>query len=273
MRQLFREEAKRLYASRLQTFLTQAAEEAGWDIFRTGFELLKGGLKNSSYVFIEHMFTKMTHNSLLKDVFDCSIKRWTQSSVDMNAFTKNALVFSRFVRQVAKFMRENLKEQSEVIDRKRKSLHAPFPIPGVEPSSSKSQETKSIPDMQRTSTTNRITRCMNQKNKKTASSDAKELPLWKVVWWASHLLLRRQIKTLSKWNRRQVIRRQWNLSCQCCRQWRIIMLLRSNIKHITFPIALRAMRILNLFISQNWCRKLSRKLRRTHSTPRIPSPL
>lgn len=60
-----------------------------------------------------------------------------QSSVFMNVFRRRALTSTRFVRPVAKFIRENLREQTEAVDRARDSLDFPFIFTQDESSSSK----------------------------------------------------------------------------------------------------------------------------------------
>lgn len=72
---MVREKAERLYPHRLQAFITKATEDALLKILQTGFESLKGGLMNNSYVFIEHVVTKMAHNGALDELFDRSIER------------------------------------------------------------------------------------------------------------------------------------------------------------------------------------------------------
>lgn len=113
---LAREEAERLYASPIQASIMQAIEEALHDIFQTGIKLLKGGLKNSPNVFVKHMLTVMAYNGSQEDLFNCSIKSWTQSSSFMYAFAKRVFTSFRGFRPIAKFNFENLKESSEVMD-------------------------------------------------------------------------------------------------------------------------------------------------------------
>lgn len=100
--------------------------EALSDIFRTGFESLNGRLKNNSYVFTKFVLAEMAHNGVPDDLYDQSIKRWTQLSVFMNVFRGRAPTSFRFVRLVAKFIRENAKKQSKPIDQPRDPLDSPF---------------------------------------------------------------------------------------------------------------------------------------------------
>lgn len=74
MREMAREEAERLYSERMQVSISKAAEDALSGNFQTGFELLKGGLKNKSYIFMEHGLTEMTHNEALDNLFDRTIE-------------------------------------------------------------------------------------------------------------------------------------------------------------------------------------------------------
>lgn len=110
-----KEEAERLYASRMQASITQAAEEALLGIFQTSFEPLKGSLMNNFYVFIKHMLMETAQNGALVDLFDQSIERGKPSSVFMAVFTRQALMFPRFVRPVARLIRESMRKQAEEI--------------------------------------------------------------------------------------------------------------------------------------------------------------
>lgn len=103
----------------MQRSTTQAAKRAHSDIFQTGFELLKAGLKNSSFVFIEHVLTEKTDNEALYDLLDRSIEPPTQSLVIMDVFTCRALTSSRFACPAPKLIQDNHEEQSKVLDRAR----------------------------------------------------------------------------------------------------------------------------------------------------------
>lgn len=81
MRKIAREKTERLYLDRMQASIAEAAEDALSEFFETGFESLKGDLKNNSYISIEHGLAKMDHIEALDAPLDQSIERWTQSSV------------------------------------------------------------------------------------------------------------------------------------------------------------------------------------------------
>lgn len=74
MRQLAREEAERIYASRVQSSLTKATEEVLSDAFQAGFESLNRELKNTYYIFIDTMLTEMAYNGSLDDLLGRSIE-------------------------------------------------------------------------------------------------------------------------------------------------------------------------------------------------------
>lgn len=84
------------------------------------------------------MLAEMNRNRVLDKLFGQSIEGWTQSSVFVNFFTRQALASSsRAAHLVAKFTRENLKGQSEVIGRAENSLDSPFSFPRADSSCSK----------------------------------------------------------------------------------------------------------------------------------------
>lgn len=70
-------EAERLYSDRMQLSITKPAEDDLSNIFQTGFTLLKGGLKNNSYVSIGHVLAQMARDEALDDLFHQSMERRT----------------------------------------------------------------------------------------------------------------------------------------------------------------------------------------------------
>lgn len=75
MRMMAQEEAERIYASQMTESLHHAAEEALSDVFQTGFDSAKDGLKPSSHHFIEAVFTELMHKGSLDELFDLNIDR------------------------------------------------------------------------------------------------------------------------------------------------------------------------------------------------------
>lgn len=132
-----RKEVERLYSDQKHASIFEIVEEDLSDILQNGSETLKGGSKNDFYVFIEHLIATMAHNEAVNNLFVGSIDRWTQLLVFMDVFTRWVLASSRFVRPVGTFIRENLREQSEVVDRSMDLLDSPFHFSQVETSPGK----------------------------------------------------------------------------------------------------------------------------------------
>lgn len=104
----------------------KSAEGALLVFFQTGFVSFKGGMKNSSYVFVEHLLTEMYYEGALDNLFDPSIEHRTPALVFMEVLARRALTSSSVFWPVAKSILENLKEQAEVIDQASVPLDSSF---------------------------------------------------------------------------------------------------------------------------------------------------
>lgn len=165
-------EAECLYSDQMQASITKVAEDSFLDVFQMDFELLKNGLKNNSYDFIEHTISQMGQNDALDDLFNRSIERWTQSSVFKNVFIRRAQTTSRSVCSVPKFIHENLKEQCEVINQAKNPLYYSLPFHRQIPAPASSQKTMNTANIRGIKTVNmlsRITSRSTRDNKRIAN--------------------------------------------------------------------------------------------------------
>lgn len=127
-------------------------------------ELLSDGLRNESYVYIEHNWPMLAQNGVLNYLFDRNIKRGLQSSVFMYVFTRRALTLSQNVRPVGKCLCKNLNEEVEAVDRVRDPLRAPFSFPEADSSLRK--------------LSGDCISCKLAKNKQKARVEPDYLPIW-----------------------------------------------------------------------------------------------
>lgn len=104
----------------IKAAIANAAEDDLSESFQMGFELRKGGQKNISYDFIKRVLSKMAHNGVQNDLLDLSIQQWKQSLLFMFDFARRVLSSFRYVRPMAKFVLQNLKDQYKVINRAKK---------------------------------------------------------------------------------------------------------------------------------------------------------
>lgn len=70
MQGMTREGLERSYTRQMQASITQVTEEVLSDIFQTGFESPKCGLKDSFYVFIKHILPEITHDKAPESFFN-----------------------------------------------------------------------------------------------------------------------------------------------------------------------------------------------------------
>lgn len=110
IRNIVREEAKRIYSIELDKLLIKVVKDA-FLCFRSWLRK-HYGLNNASSYIVEIVLTEMAHSGSLNKMFDSIVERWTKSSTFMIAFTGPALTSSRFVRAAAKFILANIEKQS-----------------------------------------------------------------------------------------------------------------------------------------------------------------
>lgn len=72
--------------------------------------------------------TEIAHKGALDDVFDRNLERRTQSSTIMDTFTKGALTLPRFVRQAAKFICKNMRDQFHKMKNMPELVDLPYPV-------------------------------------------------------------------------------------------------------------------------------------------------
>lgn len=121
--------------------MTRATEEVCSDAFLVRFDSANDGLKNSLYHFVESILTEMAQKGALDEVFDRSIECWTQSSSFMDTFARRALMSSRIVLPVAKFIRKNMRDQEE--ERKAEINITDMPFQALESPSDSSRLSRS----------------------------------------------------------------------------------------------------------------------------------
>lgn len=78
--------------------------------FRISFWSANDALKTASFDFVEQSLMVVAQNGALDDVFDHSIKRWTQSSAFIDELARRVIRFSCFFGPVARLIRKNLGE-------------------------------------------------------------------------------------------------------------------------------------------------------------------
>lgn len=95
------QEVRREYSSRSLEATQEAVENVHSNLFIAGTIKVERGLKNAPYKFKETLLSDMAEKAALDKIFDCSMDRWNQSILFMNAFTKHALGSSRLTRPAA----------------------------------------------------------------------------------------------------------------------------------------------------------------------------
>lgn len=87
------------------------------------------GLVNISNNFVDRKLTEMTHKDTLDVVFDPKIKRCTQTSTFTDAYAKRALSSPWFVRQAAKFVRNNMRDHENERENEPTPVDFLYPVP------------------------------------------------------------------------------------------------------------------------------------------------
>lgn len=70
-----REETKRIYASLIDSFLSQIAEKALSDAFLANSDVANDGLRTSTYHFLMGILMEMAATGGSDEIFDCHIER------------------------------------------------------------------------------------------------------------------------------------------------------------------------------------------------------
>lgn len=126
MQQMAQEHAECIYTTRIQASNPNDAEVALLEKIRFGFGFANDDLKTAPFHFVEHIKVETAKNGAEDKVSDHNIERWTQSSTVQDAFTRGYLTSFRFARPVAKFIRKNLKKQSDLLDAEKNLRDNPF---------------------------------------------------------------------------------------------------------------------------------------------------
>lgn len=82
--------------------------------FFTGCTEIKGRLKKAFYQYIETIFSNMAARKILDEMFDCSIERWKQRTMFMDASAARARSSSRFSRSVPDFVCTHVDETANI---------------------------------------------------------------------------------------------------------------------------------------------------------------
>lgn len=80
------------------------------------------------------MPTERTHLGTSEDIFEREIEKRTTFSTVVDNYSSRALLSSRFVCQVAKYLRSKIKMESKKVDSAEKELEHPLPSAPTSPS-------------------------------------------------------------------------------------------------------------------------------------------
>lgn len=104
IQQIVKKEVAPEHAKLSQQAIQQIVENNLSDRFLAGYIKAKEELRKTSHRFFETVFTDIGENGTLHEIFDCSIERWTQTTVFMDAFAALALSSCCITRPEASFV-------------------------------------------------------------------------------------------------------------------------------------------------------------------------
>lgn len=133
MRSLDKKEAEKLHVQNVGPSKEKAAEYALLNAFEIGIKFARNGLKNALFRFIETVITKMARNGSQKYLLKRSIESCAQWLTFTDAFARYALMYSWFVRPMAKPNRKLIVRKKNEFEQEAKPIDSPFPWSELHP--------------------------------------------------------------------------------------------------------------------------------------------
>lgn len=126
--QTVRGEVRRIHVFKMNKSFIEAEEDAFSSVFQIGYSEANDGFKNALLYFVEMILTKIAKRGALDDLLERNLEKLTKSPMFIDVLQTCAIPSSRFICQVAKFIRAKIERKTHLDDKigmKPESLSPP----------------------------------------------------------------------------------------------------------------------------------------------------